>query len=129
MVPPLTGEQEAALAELQKAARKHQVRLDNRPGDLVYINNWSVLHAREAYQDGETSSRHLVRLWLRNDELGWPIPDSMRDPWESAFGQKAHAILNRSYPLAPMPIYMESRYTNGTAAFVADDEEPETSGQ
>ncbi|KAI0123987.1 hypothetical protein BJ170DRAFT_69118 [Xylariales sp. AK1849] len=128
VVPDLTSNQQMALADMQKAAEKHQLKLNNRPGDLLYINNWSILHAREAYRDAETSSRHLVRLWLRNEALGWPVPDSMRDPWDSAFGDKARAVVNRRYALIPMPTYMESKYTNGTAAFVPDDDEPETGG-
>lgn len=125
LTPPLSREQEDALAAVNVAAQKHQVRLDSRPGDLVYLNNWGLLHAREAYQDDKDKSRHLVRLWLRNGDLGWPIPASMRPPWESAFGEAAKLVPNRLYPLAPMPEYMESKYTNGTAAFVPDDDEAE----
>jgi hypothetical protein len=133
-IPFLTSEQEKALAALQFASHKHQFALDNQPGDLVYLNNLSLLHAREAYHDSESSSRHLVRLWLRNETLGWSIPDSMAPPWECSFGERSKRILNKRYPIAPMPEYMESKFTNGTAAFVPDDDElvgedePETGG-
>lgn len=90
---------------------------------MVYLNSWNTLHAREAYQDGETWSRHLIRLWLHNETLGWSVPPSMKMPWDSAFGVKAKEVINRNYPLAPMPVYMESRYTNNTAAFVPDDDD------
>ncbi|XXG99560.1 hypothetical protein Hte_005899 [Hypoxylon texense] len=121
-VPSLTPEQEEALVVLQKAARKHQVRLETQPGDIVFINNLSLLHAREAYSDSATSSRHLVRLWLRNKKLGWAIPPSMKMPWDAAFGDRAAKVVNRHYPIVPMPEYMECKYSNGTAAFVADDD-------
>jgi hypothetical protein len=129
LIPALTLEQQAALAVLQSTAREHQLELDNSPGDMVYLNNWSLLHAREAYQDGESSARHLVRLWLRNKALAWSIPDSMRGPWDCAFGDKARKVQNHSYPIMPMPDYMESKYTNGTAAFVRDDDENEDEGE
>lgn len=123
LIPALTLEQQTALAVLQNTAREHQLELDNSPGDMVYLNNWSLLHAREAYQDGVSSARHLVRLWLRNKALAWSIPVSMRGPWDCAFGDRASKVQNHSYPIMPMPDYMESKYTNGTAAFVREDED------
>ncbi|KAI2607811.1 Clavaminate synthase-like protein [Hypoxylon sp. NC1633] len=123
VIPNLTAEQQAALAILQKAAEKHQVQLDTQPGDIVFINNLGLLHARESYGDSDSSSRHLVRLWLRNTELGWAIPPSMKMPWDAVFGDGAEKVINRYYPVVPMPKYMECRYSNGTAAFVADSDE------
>lgn len=122
-IPPLTSEQRHAIQSVQESAQRHQLCLENQPGDMVYLNSWNTLHAREAYQDGETWSRHLIRLWLHNESLGWSIPPSMKMPWDSAFGAKAKEVINRNYPLAPMPVYMESRYTNNTAAFVPEDDD------
>ncbi|KAI5865234.1 Clavaminate synthase-like protein [Durotheca rogersii] len=127
-IPSLTSIQQEALAALQTAARKHQVRLETRPGDLLFLNNLGLLHARESYQDGPSSSRHLVRLWLRNTQLGWPIPRSMAMPWDAAFGEPAARVVNKYYPVMPMPEYMGSKFSNGTAAFVADDESDDDSG-
>ncbi|KAI1204572.1 Clavaminate synthase-like protein [Annulohypoxylon truncatum] len=122
-VPQLTAEQREALAVLQDVARKNQLRLETQPGDIIFLNNLGLLHARESYQDSASSSRHLVRLWLRNKRLGWAIPPSMRMPWEASFGDGAARVVNRYYPIMPMPEYMECKYSNGTAAFVADDDE------
>ncbi|OTA98322.1 hypothetical protein M426DRAFT_17521 [Hypoxylon sp. CI-4A] len=124
-IPYLTLDQQEALTVLQKVAKKHQVRLDTQPGDLVFINNLGLLHSRESYIDGASSSRHLVRLWLRSSLLGWPIPSSMKMPWDAAFGERAARIINRQYPIAPMPEYMECKYSSGTAAFVAEDDSEE----
>ncbi|KAI1407688.1 Clavaminate synthase-like protein [Hypoxylon sp. FL1857] len=121
-IPSLTSDQQEALEVLQKMARKHQLRLETQPGDILFINNLGLLHARESYQDSLSSSRHLVRLWLRNTHLGWSIPHSMKMPWDAAFGEKARGIINRNYPIMPMPEYMECKYSNGTAAFVPDDD-------
>ncbi|KAI1420916.1 Clavaminate synthase-like protein [Xylaria sp. FL1777] len=124
-VPNLLPAQELALALLQQTATALQIRLPTQRGDLVFINNWGVLHARDSYQDNGTATRHLVRLWLRNSELGWEIPESMKTPWEASFGLKAKKIVNRQYPVAPMPKYMEPKFTNGSAAFIADSDEDE----
>ncbi|KAI1800440.1 Clavaminate synthase-like protein [Daldinia bambusicola] len=121
-VPDLTEEQKEALVVLQETAKRHQTQLDTEPGDLIFINNLALLHGRESYLDSDTSSRHLVRLWLRNTRLGWSIPPSMHMPWDAAFGERASRVIDRYYPIVPMPTYVECKYSSGTAAFVADDD-------
>jgi hypothetical protein len=110
-----------AMALLQQTAREQQIRLPTCPGDMVFINNWGVLHARESYQDDASATRHLVRLWLGNEEFEWDIPQSMKTPWEASFGAKAKKIVNRQYPVVPMPEYMEPKFTNGSAAFIVEE--------
>jgi alpha-ketoglutarate-dependent taurine dioxygenase len=41
--------------------------MDFHPGDVQLLNNATILHAREAYEDADDPSeqRHLLRLWLR----------------------------------------------------------------
>ncbi|KAI1125825.1 Clavaminate synthase-like protein [Nemania abortiva] len=120
-IPALLPAQKEALELLQRTATAQQVLLPTRRGDMVFINNWSVLHARDSYQDDDTASRHIVRLWLRNSELGWVIPESMKTPWEASFGLKAKKIINRQYAVEPMPEYMEPKFTNGSAAFIIEE--------
>ncbi|KAI1273855.1 hypothetical protein F5Y07DRAFT_411075 [Xylaria sp. FL0933] len=122
-IPDLLPAQKLALALLQQTATAQQIQLPTQRGDIVFINNWGVLHARDSYQDDSTATRHLVRLWLRNSELGWEIPESMKTPWEASFGAKAKRIINRQYPVTPMPQYMEPKFTNGSAAFIAESED------
>ncbi|CAJ2510527.1 Uu.00g133360.m01.CDS01 [Anthostomella pinea] len=125
-IPSLLPEQHEALALVQQSASKHQVRLPACAGDMVFLNNWALLHARESYRDDDESTRHLVRLWLRNEKLAWDIPASMKVPWDAAFGERSKATKNRQYPVNPMPEYMEPKFGNGTAAFVADESDEET---
>jgi hypothetical protein len=42
-----------------------------QPGDMQFVNNYHVLHARNAYTDirDEGKIRHLKRLWLETDVL------------------------------------------------------------
>ncbi|GAW18362.1 hypothetical protein ANO14919_078370 [Xylariales sp. No.14919] len=120
-VPDLLPAQKVALALLQKTATMQQVKLPTRRGDLLFINNWGVLHARDSYQDDGLATRHVVRLWLRNSELGWTIPESMKAPWEASFGAEANKKVDKQYPITPMPEYMEPKFTNGSAAFIAEE--------
>lgn len=38
------------------------------PGDMQFLSNHSIAHARTAYQDDPQKPRHLLRLWLSLDE-------------------------------------------------------------
>jgi hypothetical protein len=47
------------------------VAMDLQPGDMQFVNNYHVLHAREGYEDDRPNGkvRHLKRLWLETDLL------------------------------------------------------------
>jgi alpha-ketoglutarate-dependent taurine dioxygenase len=38
------------------------------PGDMQFLSNHSIAHARTAYQDDPDKPRHLLRLWLSLDD-------------------------------------------------------------
>jgi hypothetical protein len=66
--PRLSTQQLEALALLEGIANdpRIHVSMDFAPGDLQFINNAKILHAREAYEDHQDPERrrHLLRLWL-----------------------------------------------------------------
>ncbi|KAK3995580.1 hypothetical protein QBC44DRAFT_19514 [Cladorrhinum sp. PSN332] len=123
-VSPLSPEQERALCVISELADKFRLRLDMKPGDMVFINQWSTLHSRDNYVDAKDSDgprRHLVRLHLRNPELAWPIPEHMREPLEKAFGKDGkghgHDGVRERYPLTPKDIESgPPSYTAGSAS-------------
>jgi hypothetical protein len=41
--------------------------MELRPGDIQFVNNYTVLHGRTAFKDDADRSRkrHVVRLWLQ----------------------------------------------------------------
>ncbi len=45
--------------------------MDLEPGDMQFVNNYHVLHARTAYVDDRAAGRvrHLKRLWLETRVL------------------------------------------------------------
>ena len=47
------------------------VFMDLEPGDMQFVNNYHVLHARTAYEDWpeRNRKRHLKRLWLETARL------------------------------------------------------------
>ena len=123
-VPALSPVQLQALEILSTLASKYQHLLDTRSGDFVFINNLALLHARDSYVDpADGPGRHFVRLWLRNPELAWPLPESMRVPWEAAFGPEGKGFPNAEtkYPSLPTLEYKPPKYTAGSAAFILED--------
>ena len=67
-VPRLTPKQLEAMELLESIANdpEFHVEMAFEPGDIQFLNNGRILHAREAYEDWEDPDqrRHLLRLWL-----------------------------------------------------------------
>jgi hypothetical protein len=67
-VPRLTPEQEQLLALIEATANDpaNYLDMDFRPGDMQFLKNSVILHARTAYEDEAEPERkrHLLRLWL-----------------------------------------------------------------
>jgi hypothetical protein len=64
----LTPEDHEALDMLGELAADPELRLDMNftPGDVQFLHNHTILHARSAYEDWPEAERkrHLLRLWL-----------------------------------------------------------------
>jgi Taurine catabolism dioxygenase TauD, TfdA family len=73
---PLTTLETAALDHLDAQTRRADLRLDMdlQPGDIQLINNYTILHSRTGFVDGELphQKRHMLRLWLKFPRP-WPL--------------------------------------------------------
>lgn len=76
-VPGLTPKLVEALDLFESFANNPDLKLDMdfRTGDIQFINNLTLLHARTAFEDftDKARKRHLLRLWLAVPD-GWPLP-------------------------------------------------------
>jgi len=67
-VPPLTPNQIAALDSFDNLANDSRLKFvrEFQPGDMLFVNNHEILHARTSYVDWEEESkkRHLLRVYL-----------------------------------------------------------------
>jgi hypothetical protein len=90
-LPPLSPLQHEALEAVQRISEKHQLALTFKPGDLTFINNWAILHAREAFRDDLMNQRYLVRMWLKNDLLAWKLPNPLQEGNKKIFHDKSIA--------------------------------------
>lgn len=80
LIPPLSAEQEEATRVLEETCLKLSLHMVLEIGDIQFLSNAHVLHARTAYQDypHPAPRRHLMRLWLSTPEGegGWKLPFS-----------------------------------------------------
>jgi hypothetical protein len=69
-VAPFTREEQELLDLYEEIARSPELCLDMdlAPGDIQWLSNHTILHARTAYEDHAEPARqrHLLRLWLSN---------------------------------------------------------------
>lgn len=75
---PLSDLEKDALDHFASVAGSEEVCLsmDLFPGDMQFLNNYTILHSRTSYEDGELphQKRHLLRLWLTMRDGRRPLP-------------------------------------------------------
>ncbi|KAF7305190.1 Clavaminate synthase-like protein [Mycena kentingensis (nom. inval.)] len=98
-IPPISEAQAEALDTLHFLAEKHSLGLNFQKGDIQYINSMGLLHARDAFVDDAEHTRHLVRLWLRNDELAWKTPKPLEKSWNLLYNSVPPE--GQRFPLEP----------------------------
>ena len=73
---PLTTLEQAALDYLDECTRRPDLKLDMdlEPGDIQFINNYTILHSRTGFVDGPEphQKRRMLRLWLKFPKA-WPL--------------------------------------------------------
>jgi hypothetical protein len=85
-LPHASTEQMKALAAFELAAYENKFRLPMATGDMIFINNLAIVHAREAFEDDQTNERHIARLWLRDEDRAWSIPAPLVENHRKVFG-------------------------------------------
>lgn len=86
-MPSLTKKQLHAINTVEETARRLSTKLDRKQGDIQFVHNLSIMHARAAYrgQDGKPSSRHLLRMFLRDADNAWEKPLAHRRAFDDPF--------------------------------------------
>jgi len=72
--PKPTDAQLHAIDILLKVAWEHSVPIQQKLGDILLVNNLSILHAREKFENDTSSGlqRHVLSLMLRDPLMAWP---------------------------------------------------------
>ncbi|KAG7530333.1 hypothetical protein FFLO_05105 [Filobasidium floriforme] len=85
LIPGLSEKQKEAIEVFEQTAQRLSLHMVLKVGDIQFVADTHVFHARTAYTDYATPAprRHLLRLWLATPESqgGWkrPFPDSAHD--------------------------------------------------
>ncbi|EFY88824.1 TfdA family oxidoreductase, putative [Metarhizium acridum CQMa 102] len=98
-IPAITEAQAEALDAVHFTAEKHALALEFRPGDIQFVNNLSIFHARGGFRDSPEKQRHLIRLWLRDEELHWDTPAALQSTLDRVYGNVTAE--NQVFPLEP----------------------------
>lgn len=79
-VPPLTQAQVDARPVYTKAVEECSIDMPFRKGDVQFLNNYVIVHARHTFTDWPEvdRKRYLLRLWL-NDATGRPMPEDRKE--------------------------------------------------
>jgi hypothetical protein len=97
-VAPLTHKQTKALDALDEALSnpKHFYESDLRPGDIMIVNNYEVLHSRTHYRDHEnpTQKRHMMRIWATLRRKRRILPEATRGLREFTASWHRRMLLN-----------------------------------
>ncbi|KAJ9136568.1 Clavaminate synthase-like protein [Pleurostoma richardsiae] len=101
LIPPLSEEQQRALRILEETCQRLALHMILEVGDIQFVSNTHLLHARTEYKDFPPPAprRHLLRLWLSvpDTEGGWvlPFPDSSEK-------KRGGIQVNNTPPRAPL---------------------------
>ncbi|KAI0526396.1 TfdA family taurine catabolism dioxygenase TauD [Xylaria bambusicola] len=98
-IPPITEAQAEALDTLHYLGERFCVNTDFQKGDIQYINNLAIFHARDGFTDTPDKRRHLLRLWLRDAENAWETPRALQPQWDRLY--KGITVENEVLPLEP----------------------------
>ncbi|KAL8818756.1 MAG: hypothetical protein Q9223_002682 [Gallowayella weberi] len=83
LIPPLSAAQNEAAEVLEDTCNRLSLHMILEVGDIQFLSNSHILHARTAYKDHAPPAprRHLMRLWLATpvSEDGWYLPFKDRD--------------------------------------------------
>ena len=92
-LPEVSVKQRLAMEMLESTASRFSHTLQREPGDILLVNNLSVLHARDSYNDDNVSSapgssnggRHFLRLFVRDPERSWVKPKQLQADLDQVF--------------------------------------------
>ncbi|KAK7192945.1 taurine catabolism dioxygenase TauD [Paraphaeosphaeria sporulosa] len=101
LIPPLSDAQQRATTVLEETCQRLALHMILEVGDIQFLSNNHILHARTAYKDFAPPAprRHLMRLWLSTpeEEGGWKLP--FHDSKEK---KRGGIQVNDNPPVAPL---------------------------
>lgn len=72
-MPGLTEAQVKAMDAVQFMAAANSIELPMMKGDILFVNDQAIMHARGSFSDNGLAQRHLLKMFLRDPERSWPV--------------------------------------------------------
>ncbi|RYP57029.1 hypothetical protein DL769_009745 [Monosporascus sp. CRB-8-3] len=86
-LPAPTEAQIEAADAIQFIAMKNAFKMPAKKGDLLFVNDMALVHAREGFDDsGNSMKRHLIKMYFRDPDQAWGIPPSLENEWKKVYG-------------------------------------------
>ncbi|UZJ56258.1 hypothetical protein CBS101457_005578 [Exobasidium rhododendri] len=92
LIPAVTPEQTEAMKVLEETAQTVALHMVLDIGDIQFVSDHHVLHARTAYRDHAPPAprRHLLRLWLAVPEGPDPLNQGWTSGWKTVYSDSTH---------------------------------------
>jgi len=83
----ISDEQLLALNVLDQVASEVALTFRFETGDVQFLNNLGILHARESFVNSDLTGcrRHLLRMYLHDSVNGWSVPPELRGMMEELY--------------------------------------------
>ncbi|RYP14359.1 hypothetical protein DL765_006404 [Monosporascus sp. GIB2] len=107
-IPPISEAQAEALDTLHFLGERFCVSTDFQKGDIQFVNNLALFHARDGFTNEGSKQRHLLRLWLRDPENAWETPE----PLKPKFAELYDGVTPEAQVL-PLEPYIRSESNKG----------------
>jgi hypothetical protein len=85
-LPVLTEAQIEAMNAVQFMAADNSVEVPMTKGDILFVNDQAIMHARGSFSDGNSAQRHLLKMFLRDPERSWPASGAALDQRQRIYG-------------------------------------------
>ncbi|KAI8245087.1 hypothetical protein K4K55_003224 [Colletotrichum sp. SAR 10_96] len=85
--PPLSFEEREAFAGWQWVADEYSLKTDLKVGDIEWVNNLHLQHARRGFAGDITNPRHLIRIWLSDSENSPELPEDIKRKFDAMFAE------------------------------------------
>nr|RBQ90374.1 hypothetical protein FVER53263_08627 [Fusarium verticillioides] len=113
-LPAPSQDQMRALDAVQFIAQKNAIALPISQGDVIFINDMAVFHARGEFKDGDKGmKRHLLKMYLRDPEQGWTVPQSLRETFGARYTRKPGDLSPEVWDIDHEPGLEELSFVNG----------------
>ncbi|KAF2757568.1 Clavaminate synthase-like protein [Pseudovirgaria hyperparasitica] len=87
-LPPISEAQAEALDVIEFTAHRFKTSMKLQKGDVQLQNNFATIHGRNGFvdkTDRKSSGRHMLRLWVRDEQYAWRVPEALETEWARVY--------------------------------------------